>query len=321
MNYKLRGADAKEYGPVTAAQVKAWVAEGRVNSQTLVQAEGAADWRPLASFPELTELSGAMPPLVPPPEAESAGEAWSAEAVLARDYELNIGNCVTRAWTVLWGNFGVVVGGVALFLLIQFAMGVTKIIPLVGLMIGLANLIITGPFVAGLYGFLLKVIRGQFADVSDIFAGFRFCFLQAMLAQLVMSVLSLATMIPGGVFILMAILKSNGPQPVDGVSLALMVVGFCVALVPFIYIATCWVFTIPLVMDRQMEFWSAMETSRKMVARRWLSVFVLLIVNALLNVIGFLACCVGLFVAIPLALLSLMYAYEDIFGHGSSRAD
>ena len=34
--YKIIGADQKEYGPVTAEQLRQWIAEGRVNGQTSV---------------------------------------------------------------------------------------------------------------------------------------------------------------------------------------------------------------------------------------------------------------------------------------------
>lgn len=50
--YKIIGADQKEYGPVSAEEIRRWVAEGRANGQTLLQAEGQTDWRSLSSFPE-----------------------------------------------------------------------------------------------------------------------------------------------------------------------------------------------------------------------------------------------------------------------------
>ncbi len=64
--YRITGADGKEYGPVSADQVRQWVAEGRANAQTLVQAEGRTEWKPLAVYPELTMPSaGPTPPPVP----------------------------------------------------------------------------------------------------------------------------------------------------------------------------------------------------------------------------------------------------------------
>ena len=50
--YKIIGSDQKEYGPVSADEIRRWVAESRANGQTLLQAEGQTDWRPLSSFPE-----------------------------------------------------------------------------------------------------------------------------------------------------------------------------------------------------------------------------------------------------------------------------
>ena len=63
--YKIIGADKKEYGPVTADQIRQWIAEGRVSGQTMVQAEGSADWKALASFPEFVSLLTAQPPPAP----------------------------------------------------------------------------------------------------------------------------------------------------------------------------------------------------------------------------------------------------------------
>ena len=62
--YRIIGADGREYGPVSAEQLRQWIAEGRVNQQSRIQAEGATDWKSLADFPELAAAS-APPPLSP----------------------------------------------------------------------------------------------------------------------------------------------------------------------------------------------------------------------------------------------------------------
>jgi hypothetical protein len=51
--YKIIGADGNPYGPVNLAQMRQWIAEGRVNAQTRVQEAGAAEWKTAAEFPEL----------------------------------------------------------------------------------------------------------------------------------------------------------------------------------------------------------------------------------------------------------------------------
>lgn len=71
--YQIIGIDGRHYGPVTAEQVKRWVAENRLHSQTLARLEGTQDWKPLSTFPEFAgdfqappPLSAAAPPVAAP---------------------------------------------------------------------------------------------------------------------------------------------------------------------------------------------------------------------------------------------------------------
>jgi hypothetical protein len=50
--YKIIGADQREYGPVTADQIRQWIAEGRANRQTKVRPENGTEWLPLSEIPE-----------------------------------------------------------------------------------------------------------------------------------------------------------------------------------------------------------------------------------------------------------------------------
>jgi uncharacterized RDD family membrane protein YckC len=59
--YTIIGGDGKEYGPVTADQVHAWVAAGRANSDTQVKELGTIEWKRLGDHPALNP--GAEPPL------------------------------------------------------------------------------------------------------------------------------------------------------------------------------------------------------------------------------------------------------------------
>jgi uncharacterized membrane protein len=87
---------------------------------------------------------------------------------------------------------------------------------------------------------------------------------------------------------------------------------FCV--LPSIYLSVAWTFAMPLVIDRGLGFWQAMELSRRVVTKHWFLVFAFVLVMGLVAAAGLLACCVGVFVTVPLFWVSLMYAYEDIFG-------
>jgi hypothetical protein len=65
--YKIIGADGREYGPITAEQLREWIAEGRANAQTRALAEGAAQWKPLTEYLEFAPALGRVPPQWPAP--------------------------------------------------------------------------------------------------------------------------------------------------------------------------------------------------------------------------------------------------------------
>jgi hypothetical protein len=61
--YKIIGADGREYGPVTAGQLRQWITEGRANAQTQTLGPGASEWKPLGALPE---FAGPFAPPTPP---------------------------------------------------------------------------------------------------------------------------------------------------------------------------------------------------------------------------------------------------------------
>ena len=61
--YKVIGTDGKEYGPVSADQLRQWLAQRRVNAQTKVQSGEGAEWKLLADIPEFgDDLKNRVPP-------------------------------------------------------------------------------------------------------------------------------------------------------------------------------------------------------------------------------------------------------------------
>lgn len=82
--YRIIGIDNQQYGPVTAEQIRRWVAENRVHAQMPAQLEGTQEWKPLASFAEFADefkapptLTPAQPPAAQPPTMASAAKASS----------------------------------------------------------------------------------------------------------------------------------------------------------------------------------------------------------------------------------------------------
>jgi len=75
-NYNIIGRDQKQYGPIAEAQLRQWITEGRVNTQSQAQAEGATDWKGLSDFPEFQDLlKSAAPPPLPTAAPKTSGLA------------------------------------------------------------------------------------------------------------------------------------------------------------------------------------------------------------------------------------------------------
>jgi uncharacterized membrane protein len=318
-DYTIIGGDQKQYGSVTADDICRWVAEGRLNAQSLVQTHGDSEWKPLSAFPEFADaLAGESATPGAPPSVATPVD-WQE-----RDYELDIGGCISRGWELLKNNFGLLFTGVLIYLLIEGAIGGLGSIPLIGPLFSIANLFIAGPLIGGVFYIFIQAIRGQPTDVGDVFAGFRKAFIQLFLGTLVPGLLIGLCMVP---FIIVFAVKFfpaiahvqhtglNNAQVLAAIkstlSISLPVLLIC--LIPVTYLAVSWKFTLPLIIDRQMDFWSAMEASRKMVSKHWWQVFGLVILVGLVNVAGLLLCCVGILLTLPIGFGALMYAYETIF--------
>src|ERR1019366_7271323 len=212
-------------------------------------------WKTLAEIPEFAAtLSSADARPVTPRVGASADTEARAAQILVRDYTIDIGRCISRGWELVKKDFWLLVGA-------SFVGGIIATgccIPYLGILIAL---IVGGPMMGGLYALYLKKIRGQPAVFGDAFLGFSAYFVPLMLAKLVSGLLT--------------------------------GLGFLLCILPGIYVGVCWVFVLPLVIDKKIDFWPAMDLSRKVVTKHWWLMFGFLIVCVLVAVAGGLARCGG----------------------------
>jgi hypothetical protein len=118
-NYKIRGSDGQEYGPVDAGQIKQWITEHRVERRTPVFCDGAGDWTPLESVPEFT---GVFAPAAPPVLASTPSQPDPG------------------------GGLNVIIPYKNVRALTAYYLGVFSAIPILGMPLGLAA------FFLGIYG-------------------------------------------------------------------------------------------------------------------------------------------------------------------------
>ena len=334
-NYVIIGGDGKEYGPVTDAEVRQWVAEGRLSPQSLAKGEGDAEFRPLEKFPELATLfipanlsmAPTPPPITPFKAAPGFSPGSTAGNILPEDYELDIISCLTRGWELVKNNFGTLFVGSLVYWGIQFMASMLGGIPVVGALFTLANFVCGGPLMAGLYYLSIRVNRDEPATVGDVFAGFRRGFGQLFLASLVQAMIVGICFLPVlfvfgmkliGLLGQLRAMQAGSPpdQAVVQALVSMIMTALPMALlcaIPATILSVAWKFTLPLVIDQQMDFITAMKTSWRMVNKHWFMVFGLIALASLLNLAGLLACCVGVLFTLPVSLAALMIAYETIF--------
>jgi len=87
--YRIIGADQKEYGPISAEQIRQWFAEGRLNRASAVRPESETNWKTLGTLTDFSDL-------FPPPAATISSAPGVAQ------------NCAMATWALVCGALGIV---------------------------------------------------------------------------------------------------------------------------------------------------------------------------------------------------------------------
>ena len=157
-------------------------------------------------------------------------------------------------------------------------------------------------------------VAGQPAAIGDIIDGFKLFFAQGILVNLIMGLMIIGTALPGGVVGIIGVVLIQAAPSSHVLGGLLIALGTLLAMAPVFYLSICYAFAMPLVVDRRMQFWAAMETSRRVTSRHWFAWFGFCLVVSLLILLGGLACCIGLVFTSPLGFCISVIAYEGIFG-------
>jgi hypothetical protein len=140
--------------------------------------------------------------------------------------------------------------------------------------------LVYGPLWAGLMVMGFKALKNEQVAFADAFAGFKI-FMPLFLLSIV-------------VFVLVS-------------------VGFMLCILPGVYLALAWSFAMPLVIDRKMDFWPAMQLSLQTFNANLGALLVLFVLLYLINALGS-SIPLGVLVAQPLCSLSVVVAYTRLFG-------
>lgn len=145
-------------------------------------------------------------------------------------------------------------------------------------------IILQGPMIIGMHIVCWRVLLGGRADPGDLFKGFNY-FVPALVASLLIAIFSF--------------------------------LGLIACLVGALVVAAIFQFTYLFIVDRNMDFWPAMQASHAVVKQDYMGFLLFLLALIGINILGVLACVVGLLVTIPLHYLAVTLAYKDLVGFAS----
>ncbi len=91
-------------------------------------------------------------------------------------------------------------------------------------------------------------------------------------------------------------------------------IGFALLLLPGIYLSIAYSFALPLMVDKKLGIWGAMEVSRQAVTHHWFTVFGVNISLVLIVIVSAIPMGVGLIWTIPLLMIAQGVMYRKIFG-------
>ncbi len=141
--------------------------------------------------------------------------------------------------------------------------------------------LVIGPLQVGLFYIIFEKMRGKPINIGDIAKGFNF-FVAAVLSNILISVFS--------------------------------AVGFLLCIIPGLIVLALYIFTPALIVEKNLDFWAAMEESRKIVKEHLFEMTLFFFILSLINLVGLLLCGIGIIFTLPLSFAAVAVGYDELVG-------
>lgn len=229
-------------------------------------------------------------------ETPSDSQVPSIEEALSRGYDFNISDLLSEAWQRVKGTKGIIIGGFLVFYAVLLAasfaiggffglLGVVSDNPMLAavaeLVIGIFASALAYPFMAGINMVGVRRAADQPISFNDVFSHF-------------------GRTVP---LMITAIL-----------SILLIYLGMILLIIPGLYLGIAYILAVPLVVERGLSPWQAMEASRKAITQHWFKVFGLFLLLGLITLVSAIPLGIGLVWTIPLYVIVIGVLYRTIFG-------
>ncbi len=98
----------------------------------------------------------------------------------------------------------------------------------------------------------------------------------------------------------------------------LILFGFVLLVLPGVYLVFAYMLAVPLLVDKNMGIWEALETSRKAITPCWFRTFALCIVSSIIMAVSAIPLGIGLIWTLPFVGLIMAIVYRNIVGVAQS---
>lgn len=234
-----------------------------------------------------------------------SGEYGSIEKGVSGQYDFSISGVMSEAWSLVNGTKATVTGGMAIMYAIIF--GITMIMGIIS-------------------AILIPMMIGASPDNPDAVMGI------SMVLQTAIQVIVMAITYPfTAALILIGIRRSVGLHisfsmifscfnrifsllALNILLLVLVTIGFVCLVIPGIYLLVSYIMAMPLLVEKDMSIWQALETSRKAVSKKWFKIFGLLAVVFLIMMVSVIPLGIGLIWTMPFSFIAIGILYREMFG-------
>jgi hypothetical protein len=186
------------------------------------------------------EFLGDLPASPSPAPPPNAGPGPQV-IIVSAETPVRVRHAFARAWHLVNSHFGVICGAT---LLVWMALSALQFVPFIG---PIFEIIFFGPLMGGLFLLFLKLIRQGEGSVSDAFSLIQGNVLSLILTSIVSAILTQLVMT-------------------------------CCCVIPGIYLQIAWLFGIPVVADKGLNFWAGLEVSRRVITPHWFKFLALFMV-------------------------------------------
>lgn len=214
----------------------------------------------------------------------------SVENAIAGNYDFAIGDLIKEAWNTIDGHKGTIWLGCILYAIIVGALA--AFFEVIGsgsmgkkVLFQIIQTAVSMPLMAGLYMMGVKIVAKVPVTAGEVVAYFN-QFLNLAIAGVLIYVL--------------------------------VIIGVIFLILPGIYLGVAYGMALPLIVEKNMKPWEAMETSRKAITHHWFKIFGLYFVLVLIMMLAMIPLGLGLIWVVPLMIVAYGVLYTKMFGYGNA---